>query len=150
MNAPYLFPNESTKTGTSNTSTGQQNDVITKSSRGYELLKTVYDEYRSKGLIAADFPVKTLREVLTIADTLDTLLEKQIFDQVVDMRLFAAMKEFGENIDEFEKSIRGWAKEHLETNPVPSMIEPNGVQYYYVKEKDKKTESIAKKYIVTI
>lgn len=148
LNAPYLFSSESTKIGTKNTITLQELETIKKSSKGYEILKTVYNEYKLKGLIPNDFPVKTLREVLTIADTLDTLLEKQIFDQVVDMRLFAAMKEFGENIDEFEKSIRGWAKEHLEINPVLSMVEPNGVQYYYVKEKDKKTESIAKKYIV--
>ena len=70
-------------------------EEIKKSSKGYEILKTVYSEYKLKGLIPKDFPVKTVREVLTIATNLDKLLEKQIFDQVVDMRLFAAIKEFG-------------------------------------------------------
>ena len=142
MNAPYLFPNESTKPTISNTSTGQQNEVITKSTRGYELLKTVYDEYKAKGLIAADFPVKTLREIITISNTLDTLLEKQIFDQVVDMRLFAGLKEFEENINDFESAVIGWGNEYLDkTIPATSTIlnkgAVSGYTYYYINDTNK-------------
>ena len=142
LNAPYLFPSESVKKDKTNTVTLQELETIKKSSKGYEILKTVYNEYKLKGLIPDDFPIKTLREVLTIGETLDSLLEKQIFDQVVDMRLFAAMKEFGENIDDFEKSIRGWAKERLENTPVTSLNDFSGdplnpIQWYYVNEKDK-------------
>ena len=105
LNAPYLFPHESIKVKNTDTKTGKETQTLKKSSRGYEMLNTVYNEYKLKGLIPNDFPVKTLREVLTISKTLDTLLEKQIFSQVVDMRLFAAVKEFGENIDKFEKQV---------------------------------------------
>jgi hypothetical protein len=148
LNAPYLFPHESEKTTKVDTKTGKESQTLSKSSRGYEMLKTVYNEYKLKGLIDNDFPVKTLREVLTIVSTLDTLLEKQIFSEVVDMRLFSAMKEFGEQIDLFEKSVRGWARQNLENTPVSSLNEINPLdttsvfQSFYTKETDKKSKRL--------
>lgn len=148
LNAPYLFPHESEKTTKVDTKTGKEIQTLSKSSRGYEMLNTVYNEYKLKGLINNDFPVKTLREVLTIVSTLDTLLEKQIFSEVVDMRLFSAMKEFGEQIDLFEKSIRGWARQNLENTPVSSLNQINPLdttsvfQSFYTKETDKKSKRL--------
>lgn len=144
LNAPYLFPHESTKTDKVDTKTGKEIQKLTKSSRGYEMLNTVYNEYKLKGLIDNDFPVKTLREVLTIVTTLDTLLEKQIFSEVVDMRLFSAMKEFAEQIDLFEKSVRAWARQNLENTPITSLNEINPIdstsvfQSFYTVDTDKK------------
>ena len=141
LNAAYLFPIESSQITKENTNTGLQLEEVKKSSRGYEILKTVYSEYKSKGFIPNDFPVKTVKEVLTIATNLDSLLEKQIFDQVVDMRLFAAIKEFGETIDEFETASRAWAKENLVNTPVNLLNKtlPDGtvIQYYYINNEDK-------------
>jgi hypothetical protein len=141
LTAPYLFPNESTKVTSSSTSTGQEIESIKKSSRGYEMLKTVYNEYKLKGLIPDDFPVKTLKEVLTISETLDTLLEKQIFDQVVDMKIFAALKEFGEDIDKYEQAVIGWGKQNLETVPESSLTDTtdpsNPIFYFLVNSTDK-------------
>jgi len=58
------------------------------------------------------------------------------------MRLFAATKEFGETIDEYEKSVRSWASSNLINTPVNSLNskQPNGtiVQYFYVNNEDKK------------
>jgi len=125
LTAPYLFPNEWNEVTSVNTKTGEQIETIKKSSRGYELLKTVYSEYKLKGLIPPDFPVKTLKEVLTISTTLDTLLERQIFDQVVDMRIFAGLKQFDEDINAFESGIIGWGKKYLETVPEPSLTTSN-------------------------
>jgi hypothetical protein len=148
LNAPYLFPHESEKTTKVDTKTGKEIQTLSKSSRGYEMLNTVYNEYKLKGLINNDFPVKTLREVLTIVSTLDTLLEKQIFSEVVDMRLFSAMKEFGEQIDLFEKSIRAWARQNLENTPVSSLNQINPLdttsvfQSFYTKETDKKSKRL--------
>ena len=138
LNAPYLFPHESIKVKNTDTKTGKETQTLKKSSRGYEMLNTIYNEYKLKGLIKDDFPVKTLREVLTISKTLDTLLEKQIFGQVVDMRLFAAVKEFGEKIDNFEKGVVAWKKQYLENDPVTILNETNPLdttsvfQSYYV------------------
>jgi len=117
LNAPYLFPYESKKVTETNTNSGNEKEIIKKSTKGYEILKTVYNEYKLKGLIKEDFPVKTLKEVITISKTLDTLLEKQIFDQVVDMRIFAGLKQFDEDINAFETAIIGWGKQNLDSEP---------------------------------
>jgi hypothetical protein len=150
LNAPYLFPHESIKVKNTDTKTGKETQTLKKSSRGYEMLNTVYNEYKLKGLIDNDFPVKTLREVLTISKTLDTLLEKQIFGQVVDMRLFAAVKELGENIDRFEKQVVAWKKQYLENTPitvlnVPSTTDSSSVlQTYYVSANQTSPEKLIK------
>jgi hypothetical protein len=130
LNAPYLFPTEATY----DTLTDGTNNVVTtvKSTRGYSLLKTIYQEYKDKGLIAADFPVKTLREILKISESLDKILEKRIFNEVVDMRLFAGLKEFEETLNKFEQGIIGWGRNKLERDVV---FFPNekGYDYYYLK-----------------
>ena len=143
MNAPYLYPNESSSVGNTNTSTGQQNSNVVKSTKGYELLRTVYAEYKAKGLIAPDFPVKTLREVITISNTLDTLLEKQIFDQVVDMRIFAGIKEFDTNINNFTSAIQGWGTSNLDktapdaTLTIPALTTGGSPTSFYNLKEDK-------------
>jgi hypothetical protein len=130
LNAPYMFPTEATY----DTLTDGTNNVVTtvKSTRGYSLLKTIYQEYKDKGLIAADFPVKTLREILKISESLDKILEKKIFNEVVDMKLFAGLKEFEENLNKFEQGIIGWGRNKLERDIV---FFPNdsGYDYYYLK-----------------
>ena len=128
LNAPYMFAVEKENTKTFNEATGSKQKEIKKSSKGYLMLKSVYDDYKSKGLIDKDFPVKTLREVLTLAKSLDKILEQQIFDQVVDMRLFAGVKEFESRISEFEQSIRAWSQANLS----PEVIVKNGIEYNYL------------------
>jgi hypothetical protein len=129
LNAPYMFPIETTKeTKTSGNGTTVQ--TVVRSTRGYSMLKSIYDEYKQKGLIKSDFPVKTMKEVLSIIETLDTLLEKQIFDQVVDMRIFAGLKEFEESIDDFETSIIGWGNINLEKTPAST--DKDNYDWYYL------------------
>ena len=135
LNAPYLFPNENSK-DVKVDGAGKILQTVVKSTRGYDMLKSIYGEYKQKGLIKKDFPVKTLREVLTIAETLDVILEREIFDQVVDMRLFVGVKELDESLNNFENEVKAWAKRNLEQNPVnyPSDTTTN---YYYLNDKDK-------------
>jgi hypothetical protein len=135
LNAPYLFPNENSK-DVKTDNTGKVLQTVVKSTRGYDMLKSVYGEYKQKGLIKKDFPVKTLREILTIAETLDVILEREIFDQVVDMRLFVGVKELEESLKSFETEVKGWAKKRLDQNPV-TQFSTNGVNYYYLNDKDK-------------
>ena len=135
LNAPYLFPNENTKDVISD-GQGKIKETVIKSTRGYDMLKSIYGEYKQKGLIKQDFPVKTLREVLTIADTLDTILEREIFDQVVDMRLFVGVKELDESLSKFETEIKGWAKKRLESNPVTNPPDTT-TNYYYLSDTNK-------------
>ena len=135
LNAPYLFPNENSKDVQTDGS-GKILQTVVKSTRGYDMLKSIYGEYKQKGLIKKDFPVKTLREILTIAETLDVILEREIFDQVVDMRLFVGIKELEESLKNFETEVKGWAKKRLDPNPSTS-YSTNTINYYYLSDKDK-------------
>lgn len=138
LNAPYLFPNENSKDVKTDTN-GKVLQTVVKSTRGYDMLKSVYGEYKQKGLIKKDFPVKTLREILTIAETLDVILEREIFDQVVDMRLFVGVKELEESLKSFETEVKGWAKKRLDQNPVTEYSTSN-INYYYLNDKDKTSD----------
>ena len=113
LNAPYMYYIESDSKLNFNPKTGINEKRIKKSSKGYSILKTVYDEYKAKGLLPKDFPVKTLREVIAIAKSLDKILERTIFDQVVDFKLFNGVKEFEKKIIDFENSIIAWANINL-------------------------------------
>jgi hypothetical protein len=111
--APFMYGIESVDTPQFNEGSQTYIQKVSKSSRGYALLNSVYSEYKRKNLIPKDFPTKTLKEVGIIAKSLDKLLEKEIFDEVVDMKLFAALKEFGDRITSFENDIKSWAKRNL-------------------------------------
>jgi hypothetical protein len=93
LNAPYMYGIEQTKDTKTNEKTGEVTKVISKTSKGYLTLKSIFEEYKRKGLIDDDMPVKTLKEVIDIAKRLDPILEKKIFGEVVDMKIFVASKE---------------------------------------------------------
>ncbi len=124
--APFMYGIETVDTPQFNEGTKNYIQKVSKSSRGYALLNSVYSEYKRKNLIPKDFPTKTLKEVGIIAKSLDKLLEKEIFDEVVDMKLFAALKEFGDRITSFENDIKSWAKRNLSQTSVPK----NDVLYF--------------------
>jgi len=135
LNAPYMFPVESVQVEKTDTKNNKILQTVVKSTRGYSLLKSIYQEYKLKGLIKEDFPVKTLREVLTISESLDNILEKEIFDQVVDMRIFAGLKEFEETIVDFEKAIKSWKNKFLENVLSPQTTAT--VNYFYINDQEK-------------
>ena len=124
--APFMYGIESVDTPQFNEGSQSYIQKVSKSSRGYALLNSVYSEYKRKNLIPKDFPTKTLKEVGIIAKSLDKLLEKEIFDEVVDMKLFAALKEFGDRITSFENDIKSWAKRTLSQ----TYIKENDVLYF--------------------
>jgi hypothetical protein len=135
LNAPYMFPVESVQVEKTDTKNNKILQTVVKSTRGYSLLKSIYQEYKLKGLIREDFPVKTLREVLTISETLDNILEKEIFDQVVDMRIFAALKEFEQTITDFERAIKSWKNQFLENVTSPQTTAT--INYFYLNDQEK-------------
>jgi hypothetical protein len=124
--APFMYGIESVDAPQFNEGSQSYIQKVSKSSRGYALLNSVYSEYKRKNLIPKDFPTKTLKEVGIIAKSLDKLLEKEIFDEVVDMKLFAALKEFGDRITSFENDIKSWAKRTLSQ----TYIKENDVLYF--------------------
>ena len=115
LNAPYMFLSETDKKGKFNPKTNRIEKTISRTSKGFVLLKSVYDEYIQKGYLPKDFNVRprTLREIITIASSLDRILEREIFDQKVDFRILSGIKEFEKNITEFEEQVKSWASTNL-------------------------------------
>jgi hypothetical protein len=142
LNAPYMYYIESDSRLNFNPQTGTYEKKIKKSSKGYSILKTVYDEYKTKGLIPKDFPIKTLREVITIAKSLDKILEREIFDQVVDFKLFNGVKEFEKKIIEFETSINTWSDKYLTNQIITPFIDNPKVNYFVQKGNEKERGSL--------
>lgn len=130
MNAGYMYPMESTRDLSKNEKTDVVKQKLKKTSRGYVLLKSVYDEYKQKGLIPKDFPNRTLPEVLVLAKRLNKQLEKVIFEQVADPLLLNAIKKFENDIQEFEGAIKGWQKLHL--SPIVKKRRPDSDDEYNV------------------
>ena len=131
LNAPYMYPIESSKDGqirlNPNNETYEQ--VIGRTSKGYEILKSIYNEYKQKGLVDPNFPVKTLKELVVLSESLDRILEKQIFDQVIDAEIFAAMVSYQKSLENFETATVSWAEKHLSNSQgFPFLGKPF---YYY-------------------
>lgn len=137
MNAPYMYAydNEPIDRQTYNAQTQQYNVEVKKSSRGYQLLKSVYAEYKEKGLLADDFPVKTLKEVVTTAKSLDKILESSLFGNTsgngIDPRILQNVKEMGELIENFQNEISSWRNSNVITSGYTVTGTPN-IFYNYL------------------
>ena len=113
LNAPYFYVSESETTSRVNEDTKQTEIVVSKSTKGYRILKSVYQEYKSRGLLPEDFPVRTLRELIIIAGRLNKTLEQEIFSSVVDPKILAGVKDFEDLMVTFEGGIAAWKKKNL-------------------------------------
>jgi hypothetical protein len=133
MNAPYMFGNEIT--------TDNVKGVITKtvrtskSSKGYIYLKSVYDEYKRKGYIDQNFPVKTLREVVILAKNLDATLEREILKGDLRPKIFNGLNEFGNNLTTFNEALNGWQNDYLSSTYIKNAKRGNDI-YYKLKESE--------------
>ncbi len=133
-NSPYMFMVEKVdNTSSYQPHTGMVNRTVSKTSKGFTVLKSVYAEYRQKGLVPKDFPDRTLRELGYIAQSLDKVLEKEIFDQVVNPKVFSAVQDFEKGLDSFMSQIKAWALVNL----TKDYITENGVNYYGLVDKQK-------------
>ena len=112
INCPYMFLVEEKDNTKFNESTGLYEKRVKQSSRGYTILKSVYRQYEQKGLIPKGFPVRTLKEIGYIAETLDKILEQQIFSKV-SMDVFSGIKEMDTLLNDFENQIKAWGKQYL-------------------------------------
>jgi len=133
LNSAYMFGIEKEQSVSQNGKEKVITKKISKSSKGYSILSSVYDEYKTKGLIDKNFPVKTLREVITIAKTLDKILEKQIFDQVVNPKIFQGIKDLEKDIQDFKNSVKAWSQKHLSNEQTTI----NGVNYQFLAPQEK-------------
>jgi len=120
LNAPYMYAIEQDKEAKYNPNTQQYTKTVSKSSKGYTLLKSVYSDYVSRGLLPKSFlnNPKTLRELISVARTLDKILEREILDQKVDFHIFDGIKEFEKLIQEFLSAVDSWAQVHLSNDSI--------------------------------
>ena len=136
LNSPYMYMIEG-EAKEKELKDGVEQKKITKSSKGYSILKSVYNEYKQKGLVDKDFPVKTLRELIMVAESLDKILEKEIFDQVVDAKVFAGVKEYESEIEEFENSVVTWGNKYLSLDSFQIKTGTTEPYYFYLNGQDK-------------
>jgi len=139
LNSPYMYGIEQTKDIKTNEKTGEVTKIISKTSKGYLTLKSIFDEYKRKGLIDENMPVKTLKEVIDIAKRLDPILEKKIFGEVVDMKIFVASKEMSDQLRKFFGAVEAWKSKYLRPDFIilPSGSEnPLDRHFYLVKDQD--------------
>jgi hypothetical protein len=114
MNAPFMYGNENVVTKANNIKT--KTVSVSRSSKGYAMLVSVYDEYKRKGLIPKDFPVKTLREVVTLAKSLDETLENIILKSDVKPQIWSGLISFENTINSFIDALNGWESTYLNNN----------------------------------
>ena len=149
-NCPYMYLVEKLEDKKWNESKGRYTKNVNRSSRGYSILKSIYEQYENRGLvpkgtfIRGNEPVKTLKDIGYIAESLDKILEKQIFNTVVDMKVFQGIKEIGDTLSLLESQVKAWSKTNLSnTDFVPynsttvnGVISPQNWYYYSGKEKN--------------
>lgn len=132
MNSPYMFINEHSEPETTNTKTGKIEQKIVKQTRGYNILKSVYSEMKGKKIIPNDFPVKTIKELITISESIDKILERKIFKEVVDTRILGGLKDYEESINFFIAQLNSWGNNFLNTK---NTIRENNTYYYPTNDK---------------
>ncbi len=139
LNAPYMFIRTVEGSQKFNEKTGLYEKKALKSSKGYQILKSVYSEMKQKKLIPQDFPVKTLREICSMSSTLDKRLEQQIFDQVIDPRVLDGLRAYREVLKNFETAVKGWKNKHLDLTLYTDQFKINSepTRGYALKAKDK-------------
>lgn len=145
LNAPYMYGIEIPTKKETNTETGESKVKLSKTSRGYQTLLSVYQEYRRKGLITIPEGINpTLRELIQKSKNLDKELEKAIFGDkgIVDMKLFGLVKEFDDALVEFVGAIKAWKTRYLSEGY--TILPPTeGIKYNYLsKDQSNKTTNI--------
>lgn len=151
VNSPYMFLNEKVENKKFNESTGRFEKYVSKGSKGYSILTSIFNEYKQKNLVPKDMPVKTLKELGYIAESLDRILEKEIFNNFVDMNVLSGVKDLEKEIENFGNVIKAWATKNLtkEFEPKSKVLQNNTTvseNWYYIVGSDKtKLETIIDK-----
>jgi hypothetical protein len=123
INAPFMYMVETPENLKFNEKTGFVEKKVSKSTKGYSILKSVYDEYKAKGYIPENFPVKTLRDLLMTATALDTIIEKELFSQTIEPAVLSDVAQYDKTLDKFEKAIISWGSRYLIKEDMPPDFE---------------------------
>ena len=118
--APYLYYIETEKEVQTNTKNNVVEKRISKTSKGYQLLNSIYDEYKAKGLIDKNFKTITLRELITKAKSIDKILEKELFSNAVDFKIVGSLNEMETKIKEYYDSVESWINRFVSSDYYPN------------------------------
>ena len=113
LTAPYLYAEENVTNVSVNEKTQVITKTISKSTKGYRILRSVYQEYISKGLLPSDFPVRTLKEFIIPATRISKTLQDEIFPKLINYKVLAGIKDYGDIINDFKSAITGWGNDNL-------------------------------------
>jgi hypothetical protein len=114
--APYMYPQITAMVDKSKSTGGNTDETSTKTvatSRGFEILKQVYDEYKSNGIIPKDFPYITLRDLAIRTENIDRLLEKKFFDDIIDPSILTDMDLFASDLTDFTTILGADGRKYL-------------------------------------
>jgi hypothetical protein len=124
--APKMFPTVIQKTEPSSTNSTNTRVSDTQTSYGRQVLDEVYSIYKSKGLIAQDFPNLTIDEFIEDADSFQTNMESKI--QQGDFVILSDISQFRNDLlDIKDKAYKVVLNNYLDTN---NYIVYNGQIYY--------------------
>ena len=134
MNCPYMFSVEAVTDGKTNTIDNTITKVISKSSRGYTILNSIYSEYKKKGLVKPGFPTITLRELINKAQSLDKILEREILDNKLHADIFVGLQDFESKITTFFEQASAWGKINLVNVTEKEIIGDKEIDCYNLKD----------------
>lgn len=143
VNAPFMYMVETAGGYKTNEKTGYTEKKISKSTKGYSILKSIYSDYKAKGYIPQDFPTKTLRDLLMTASSIENVIEETLFSQTVSPEALSDVAEYDRLLDRFEKSLISWSTTHLtstdsvktETVYETTSLNPVVYEYYSLNKK---------------
>lgn len=137
LNAAYMYKIKVGDPGVKDKN-GYVEQKIKRSTKGYQTLRSVYQEYKNKGLLPKDFPVKTLREIIITAGRLNKILETRIFDTIIDHKALSAIKEYEDNFMVLSSAVNIWKSRHIEN----AYITYPGSPYYQLSDNNKNDISV--------
>jgi hypothetical protein len=127
-----------------NNATGTEQTVDSLySNRGYQKMVEVYSEYKSKGLIAPDFPELTLVQLMNKLQNFEQTIQ-QSFTKA-DVEPLTNIRTYKEYLQQYFNDIRGesnsWFTQYL--NPRPLILNNKGYRVYVFNEIDQKDKDDA-------
>jgi hypothetical protein len=119
MSVPHMYPQQNTIADKSRTvadTTVKSSTQVYNTSKGMEILKQVFDEYKTNGIIPKDFPYMTLHELVVKSEKITSLLENNFFADVIDAKVLSDMDAFESDLDYFSQHIEA-TRSYLDTTP---------------------------------
>lgn len=116
MYAPYMFKTENVITD--KIVNGVEQKRVIKSSRGLNILNSVFNELKQKKLIDQDTQPTTLLELGKIAESLDKTLDTSIKSEIINPDLLANNKSIEDLITKFENDIIFWGNKNINNNQI--------------------------------